>query len=44
VTQEENEVLTSEFIESEVKTAVFQMEHNKAQGPDGFPTKFYQVF
>src|SRR6266542_3306529 len=22
----------------------FQMEHNKAPGPDGFPVEFYQVF
>jgi len=44
VTQEDNEVLTSEFTESEVKNIVFQMEHNKAPGPDGFPAEFYQVF
>ena len=23
---------------------MFQMEHNKAPGPDGFPVEFYQVF
>ena len=44
MTQEDNEVLTSEFTKSEVKTIVFQMEHNKALGPDGFPAEFYQVF
>jgi hypothetical protein len=27
-----------------VRAAVFQMEHNKAPGPDGFPAEFYQVF
>jgi len=27
-----------------VKEAVFQMEHNKAPGPDGFPTEFFQIF
>jgi hypothetical protein len=27
-----------------VRAAVFQMEHNKAPGPDGFPPDFYQVF
>ena len=44
VTQEDNELLTSEFTESEVKNVVFQMEHNKAPGPDGFPAEFYQIF
>ena len=44
VSQEENDVLISEFTESEVKDAVFPMEHNKAPGPDGFPVEFYQVF
>ena len=43
VSQEENDVLISEFTETEVKDAVFQMEHNKAPGPDGFPVEFYQV-
>jgi hypothetical protein len=23
---------------------VFQLEHNKASGPDGFPAEFYQNF
>lgn len=44
VTQEDNEMLTNEFTEAEVKSVVFQMEHNKAPGPDGFPAEFYQVF
>ena len=44
MSREENELLTSEFTVSEVKDAVFQMEHNKAPGPDGFPAEFYQVF
>lgn len=43
VTQEDNEMLTNEFTEAEVKSVVFQMEH-KAPGPDGFPAEFYQVF
>ena len=41
---EENEVLTAPFSEEEVKKALFQMEHNKAPGPDGFLAEFYQVF
>jgi hypothetical protein len=44
VTQEENDILIGPFTESEVRAAVFQMEHNKALGPDGFPAEFYQVF
>jgi hypothetical protein len=28
----------------EIKDEVFQMEHKKVLGPDGFPTEFYQVF
>ena len=37
-------MLTESFTEEEVKKAIFQMEHNKAPGPDGFPAEFYQVF
>jgi hypothetical protein len=44
VSEVENDILTSLFIETEVKEAIFQMEHNKTPGPDGFPAKFYQVF
>ncbi|XP_073367868.1 uncharacterized protein [Aegilops tauschii subsp. strangulata] len=44
VTAEENDILTAPFSEEEVRVAVFQMEHNKAPGPDGFPAEFYQNF
>uniref|UniRef100_A0A453KU06 Reverse transcriptase domain-containing protein n=1 Tax=Aegilops tauschii subsp. strangulata TaxID=200361 RepID=A0A453KU06_AEGTS len=44
VTAEENDILTAPFSEEEVRAAVFQMEHNKAPGPDGFPAEFYQNF
>lgn len=44
VTQQENEFLVTAFTEKEVKEAIFQMEHNKAPGPDGFPIEFYQTF
>jgi hypothetical protein len=44
VSEDENEVLTAPFSEEEVKLAVFNMEHNKATGPDGFPAEFYQFF
>jgi hypothetical protein len=40
----ENDLLTAEYLEEEVRKAIFQMEHNKAPGPDGFPTEFYQTF
>ncbi|CAN6182020.1 unnamed protein product [Urochloa humidicola] len=44
VSREENEVLMAPFSEIEIRTAIFQMEHNKAPGPDGFPAEFYQFF
>ncbi|KAM0896124.1 hypothetical protein ACQ4PT_023387 [Festuca glaucescens] len=44
VSQAENNFLTSTYSEEEVRKAVFQMEHNKAPGPDGFPAEFYQSF
>jgi hypothetical protein len=36
--------LTEQFTEEEIKEAIGQIEHNKALGPDGFLTEFYQVF
>jgi len=44
VLEEQNEVLVAPFSEEEVKMAIFDMEHNKAPGPDGFPIEFYQFF
>jgi hypothetical protein len=44
VSAEENRFLIELFSEEEVRTAIFQMEHNKAPGSDGFPADFYQVF
>jgi hypothetical protein len=44
VSIEENNLLTAEYSEEEVRKAIFQMEHNKAPGPDGFPAEFYQTF
>jgi hypothetical protein len=44
VTDKENRLLVEAFTEEEVRRALFQMEHNKAPGPDGFPAEFYQVF
>ena len=41
ISEEENAALTAPFSEEEVKMVVFDMEHNKAPGLDGFPAKFY---
>ena len=40
----ENEILVENFAEKEDREATFQMKHNSAPGPDGFPVEFYQVF
>jgi hypothetical protein len=37
VSDEENEQLVKPFSKEEVRHAVFQMDNNKAPGPDGFP-------
>lgn len=39
----DNEELTKPFSESEIKVALFQMEKNKAAGPDRIPIEFYQT-
>jgi hypothetical protein len=44
VSSEENDLLKAEHSEDEVRKAIFQMEHNKAPGPNGFPAEFYQTF
>jgi hypothetical protein len=43
VSVQENKFLTAEYSE-EVRNAIFQMEHNKAPGSDGFPAELYQTF
>jgi mannosylglycoprotein endo-beta-mannosidase len=42
LTHQENENLIANFSEQEVYDAIFQMEKNKAPGPDGFSAEFYQ--
>lgn len=42
VSELENQVLIKPFEEDEIKNALFQMEKNKAAGPDGIPIEFYQ--
>jgi hypothetical protein len=44
VSPQENALLSAPYSEEEIRKAVFQMEHNKAPGPDGFPAEFYQTF
>jgi hypothetical protein len=44
LSDEEKDILISPFTEDEVFEAISSMEHNKAPGPDGFPTEFYQKF
>jgi hypothetical protein len=44
VSPQENAILTFPYSEEEIRKVVFQMEHNKAPGPDGFPAEFYQTF
>jgi len=44
VSQSKNDFLTAPFTEKEIRDAIFDMEHNKAPGPDGFPAEFYQQF
>jgi hypothetical protein len=44
VSDAENNFLTAEYSEEEVRKAIFQMEHNKAPGLDGFSVEFYQTF
>ena len=44
VSEEENEVLVAPFSEEEVKMTIFDMEYNKAPGPDGFPQNFINSF
>jgi hypothetical protein len=39
---EENADLIRPFSEEEVKYALFQMERNKAAGPDGLHVEFFQ--
>jgi hypothetical protein len=41
VSVEENGFLTAPYAEEEVQKAVFQLEHNNAPAPDGFPREFY---
>jgi hypothetical protein len=43
VSEQENLELTKPFSEEEIKFAHFEMDKNKAAGPDGLPIEFFQV-
>jgi hypothetical protein len=36
--------LTAPFSVEEIKKVIFEMKHNSAPGPDGFPAEFFQTF
>jgi hypothetical protein len=42
-TRRENQFLTEEFSKEEIKKANSQMSHNRAPGPNGFPTEFLRT-
>jgi hypothetical protein len=42
VSQEENDLLIKPFTMDEAREAIFQMEHNKPPGSNGFPPEFYR--
>jgi hypothetical protein len=44
VLDEENNLLTSPCTEDKDKRVVFQIEHSKAPGSDGFSAEFYKKF
>ena len=44
MTDDDKEKLIANFSYNEIREAIFQMEHNKTPGPDGFPAEFYQAF
>jgi hypothetical protein len=41
---EDKEKLKEPFTLEEIKIAIFEIEHNKASGPNGFPADFFQKF
>lgn len=43
ITEDDNENLCKPITELEIKNALFQMEHNKAAGPDAIPIEFFQT-
>jgi hypothetical protein len=43
VSESDNEDLCKPFSKSEIKDALFQMDRNKAAGPDKIPIEFYQT-
>ena len=46
ITQTKHSISNDEhhFTINEIKQVVFEMKHNSAPGPDGFPAEFFQNF
>jgi len=44
ISSEDNDFLCRPFSEEEIKYVIFQMEHNKAAGPDAIPIEFFQTY
>lgn len=44
ISEDMNALLTKEFSEEEIHSALMQMHPSKAPGPDGFSPRFYQYF
>ena len=40
INEDENKLQIEVFTEKEVREVIFQMKHNKAPGPNGFPAEF----
>jgi hypothetical protein len=36
--------MSAPFSVEEIKKVIFEMKHNSAPGPDGFPAEFFQTF
>jgi hypothetical protein len=44
LSENDRSFLTAPFSINEIKKVIFEMKHNSAPGPDGFPTEFFQIF
>jgi hypothetical protein len=44
LSEKDGQNLVKPFDMEEIKSLVFELKHNKAAGPHGFPAEFYQTF